>query len=108
MAYRPACATQRHRASAKATAEGPRLTGTRVAISGASRRTDLPSRQARIATHSPILLSYPHAKIVQFDSTGVAEIGFEDTEHFAVTRDFLNNYPRRLEQLLQDDVDTKR
>ena len=59
-----------------------------------------------IATHSPILLSYPHAKIVQFDGTGVTEIAFEDTEHFAVTRDFLNNYPRRLEQLLQDDADT--
>lgn len=59
-----------------------------------------------IATHSPILLSYPHAKIVQFDGTGVTEIAFEDTEHFAVTRDFLNNYPRRLQQLLQDDVDT--
>lgn len=55
-----------------------------------------------IATHSPILLSYPHAKIVLFDATGVSEVAFEDTEHFAVTRDFLNNYPRRLEQLLAD------
>jgi predicted ATPase len=56
-----------------------------------------------IATHSPILLSYPHAKIVQFDGAGVAEVKYEDTEHFAVTRDFLNHYPRRLEQLLADD-----
>lgn len=58
-----------------------------------------------IATHSPILLSYPHAKIIQFDKSGVSEVAFEDTEHFAVTRDFLNNYPRRLEQLLSDDAD---
>lgn len=56
-----------------------------------------------IATHSPILLSYPHAKIVLFDGSGVSDVAFEDTEHFAVTRDFLNNYPRRLEQLLGDD-----
>jgi len=56
-----------------------------------------------IATHSPILLSYPNAKIIQFDRSGLTEIAFEDTEHFAVTRDFLNNYPRRLEQLFQDD-----
>lgn len=55
-----------------------------------------------IATHSPILLSYPHARIIRFSSTGLAQVAFEDTEHFAVTRDFLNNYPRRLEQLLQD------
>ena len=58
-----------------------------------------------IATHSPILLSYPHAKIIQFDQSGISEVAFEDTEHFAVTRDFLNNYPRRLEQLLSDDAD---
>jgi predicted ATPase len=63
------------------------------------------SSQFVIATHSPILLSYPHARIVQFDSSGVSEVAFEDTEHFSVTRDFLNNYPRRLEQLLADDDD---
>ena len=56
-----------------------------------------------IATHSPILLSYPHAKILQFDGAGITEVAFEDTEHYAVTRDFLNNYPRRLEQLLADE-----
>lgn len=59
-----------------------------------------------IATHSPILLSYPHAKIIQFDGSGISEVAFEDTEHFAVTRDFLNNYPRRLEQLFRDDAES--
>ena len=56
-----------------------------------------------IATHSPILLSYPNAKILQFDSSGISEVAYEDTEHFAVTRDFLNHYPRRLAQLLADE-----
>lgn len=56
-----------------------------------------------IATHSPILLSYPHARIIQFDGSGVSETTYEDTEHYAVTHDFLNNYSRRLEQLLADD-----
>jgi predicted ATPase len=60
------------------------------------------SSQFVIATHSPILLSYPHAKIVQFDRSGLAEVAYEDTEHYAITRDFLNNYPRRLDQLLGD------
>lgn len=58
-----------------------------------------------IATHSPILLSYPNARIFQFDSTGINQVSFEETEHFAITRDFLNNYPRRLEQLFSDDPD---
>jgi len=59
-----------------------------------------------IATHSPILLAYPRAKILQFDSAGVSEVGYEDTEHYAVTRDFLNHYERRLQQVLADDEDT--
>ncbi len=57
-----------------------------------------------IATHSPILLFYPHARILQFDNSGISEVAYEDTEHFAVTRDFLNHYPRRLEQLLADEA----
>lgn len=56
-----------------------------------------------IATHSPILLSYPHAKIVLFDGTGLSEVAYEDTEHYAVTHDFLNNYRARLDRLLDQD-----
>ena len=56
-----------------------------------------------IATHSPILLAYPRAKIVLFDGTGMSEVKYEDTEHYAVTKDFLNNYPRRIQQLLEED-----
>jgi predicted ATPase len=56
-----------------------------------------------IVTHSPILLAYPGAKILAFDASGITEMAYEDTEHYAVTRDFLNHYPRRLEQLLAPD-----
>jgi len=56
-----------------------------------------------IATHSPILLAYPNAKILSFDASGMTEVAYEDTEHYAITRDFLNHYPRRLEQLLGED-----
>jgi len=55
-----------------------------------------------IATHSPILLAYPRASILSFDKTGITPIDYEDTEHFATTRDFLNHYPRRLQQLLDE------
>jgi predicted ATPase len=56
-----------------------------------------------IATHSPILLAYPRAKILLFDEGGISHVDYEDTEHYAVTRDFLNHYPRRLQQLLEED-----
>jgi predicted ATPase len=56
-----------------------------------------------IATHSPILLSYPRSKILQFDGSGISSVSYEDTEHYSITRDFLNNYPRRLQQILEAD-----
>ena len=41
-----------------------------------------------------------------FDQTGLGEVTYEDTEHYVITRDFLNNYRRRLEMLLVDGEDT--
>jgi predicted ATPase len=63
----------------------------------------LDESQLVIATHSPILLAYPHARIVRFDADGVSEVAYEDTEHFALTRDFLNHHQSRVRQLLADD-----
>lgn len=47
--------------------------------------------QFLIATHSPILICYPDASIYQFDEGGVSETHYEDTEHFYLTKSFLNN-----------------
>ena len=56
-----------------------------------------------IATHSPILMAYPSAKIVLFDSHGLQEVEYEQTEHYVITRDFLNNHKRRLHNLFSLD-----
>lgn len=56
-----------------------------------------------IATHSPILLAYPNAKILQFSDQGIKEVEYEETDHFMVTKDFLNNYPKRIRQLIEDE-----
>jgi predicted ATPase len=56
--------------------------------------------QFLIATHSPILLGYPHADIYQLDVNGLQRIEYEQTEHYRVTRDFLNRYPAMLSELL--------
>lgn len=44
-----------------------------------------------IATHSPILLSYPEALIYQLSERGVGRIDYENTPHYILTRDVLNN-----------------
>lgn len=44
-----------------------------------------------IATHSPILMAYPGATIYEINEEGMTAVALEDTEHFSVTRNFLNN-----------------
>ncbi len=45
-----------------------------------------------LATHSPILMTYPEARIVSFDSNPLNPIAFEDTNHYQITRGILT-YP---------------
>jgi predicted ATPase len=54
---------------------------------------DMVGRKAQfiIATHSPILMAFPGASIISFDSHPVKEIVYEDIEHVNLTRSFLNN-----------------
>ncbi|KQZ18275.1 AAA family ATPase [Caulobacter sp. Root1472] len=56
-----------------------------------------------IATHSPILLGYPDAWIYQASERGLDRVDYEDTEHFQVTRNFLNRRQTFLDVLLADD-----
>jgi predicted ATPase len=39
-----------------------------------------------IATHSPILLSYPGAQILSFDGARIEEVAYEDTTHYKIYR----------------------
>ncbi len=66
------------------------------------RMHDLLARNSQfiIATHSPILMAYPGAQIYQIARSGIEPIAYEDTEHFQVTRAFLNRHEQMLEKLL--------
>lgn len=57
-----------------------------------------------IATHSPILLAYPGARIFQFSEKGIETICYEETEQFQVTKHFLNDYQRRIAYLTRNDL----
>lgn len=56
--------------------------------------------QLVVATHSPILMAYPGAKILLLDEAGMRPVRYEDTEHVQITRDFLNEPSRYLRHLL--------
>ncbi|MGM7681863.1 AAA family ATPase [Cytobacillus sp. Hm23] len=44
-----------------------------------------------IATHSPILLGFPMAQILSFDTSPISTIDYEQTSHYQITRRFLEN-----------------
>lgn len=56
-----------------------------------------------IATHAPILMAAPGARILSFDDPPVAPIAFEDVEAVTLVRDFLNAPERYLRQIWADE-----
>lgn len=44
-----------------------------------------------IATHSPILMAFPGATIYQVTEEGMDPVELEETEHYSITRNFLND-----------------
>lgn len=54
-----------------------------------------------IATHSPLLLAFPEARIYSFDTTPVQAVAYEELDHVRITRDFLNAPERYLNQILE-------
>jgi len=54
-----------------------------------------------IATHSPILMAYPKAKILMIGEEGVEEVQFEDTEHYRIYKRFFSDYKSLINQILE-------
>jgi predicted ATPase len=50
-----------------------------------------PHAQFIIASHSPILLSYPDAAIYSFDGDSIQRIKYEETQYYTIYNDFFNN-----------------
>lgn len=56
--------------------------------------------QLIIATHSPILMAYPGAQILQLSEQGICRVKYRDTEHYRVTKEFLDDPERILHYLI--------
>lgn len=57
--------------------------------------------QLIIATHSPMLISFPDAQIYQLSDDGIESVKYEQTEHYQLTKNFLNSPQRMLKHLLE-------
>ncbi len=46
--------------------------------------------QFTISTHSPILMTFPGAEIYELTENAIRSVRYQETEHFQVTKQFLN------------------
>jgi len=58
-----------------------------------------------VATHSPIIMAYPDASIFVLDEDGIETTDYTDTEHYQITKQFMNNHGGMLDQLLEPEPD---
>lgn len=56
-----------------------------------------------IATHSPLLMALPGAKILSFDDGTIREVAWDKLDHVTITRSFLNDPSAYLRHLLESD-----
>jgi len=74
-----------------------------MALLAAMHRLVQRNSQFIIATHSPILLGFPGATIHLFSERAMTHTAYLDTEHYQITKAFLDNPERMLKELLRAD-----
>jgi predicted ATPase len=60
----------------------------------------LNNAQFIISTHSPFLMSIPGAQVLLMNNEGIKEVSYKDTEHYQLTKLFLDS-PERFHQQLK-------
>ena len=56
-----------------------------------------------IATHSPILMANPDAVIYNLTPDGIERISLEETDHYMLMKQFINNRERMLQELFLEE-----
>ena len=54
-----------------------------------------------ISTHSPILMTFPNAEILEITEDGIKSVDYKDTEHFLITKRFMDAPEKMIESLLE-------
>ena len=53
-----------------------------------------------IATHSPILMAFPDAEILQFSESGIEKVKYYETEHYKITKLFIEEPEKMIHHLI--------
>jgi predicted ATPase len=73
-----------------------------LAVLSAIVRAARAGAQFIIATHSPVLLACPGARIYELDETGFSECAYDDLDAVRLTRGFLDSPERYLQAALDE------
>lgn len=55
-----------------------------------------------ISTHSPLIMAFPGANVVELTEDGLASVDYRDTEHWQITQHFLENPEQMLAYLFDN------
>lgn len=55
-----------------------------------------------IATHAPILMAYPGAEVYELSEDGICSVDYRQTEHYRLTRRFLENPEKTMHYLFDE------
>lgn len=66
------------------------------------RRLEKKNSQFIISTHSPILMAYPGAELLYLTQEGIRSVSYKETEHFQLTKQFLDSPERMFKYLLDE------
>jgi len=55
-----------------------------------------------ISTHSPILMTFPDSEVLKITKEGIRSVNYKDTEHYIVTKRFMDAPEKMIESLLGD------
>ena len=54
-----------------------------------------------IATHSPIIMAFPGADIIQFSENGMERVSYNETESYRITKQFMDDPERMIKYLFE-------
>ena len=57
-----------------------------------------------IATHSPFLMAFPNATVLELSERGIREVDYKDTEHYKTSKAFFDGPERLMHYLLHDNT----
>ena len=56
-----------------------------------------------ISTHSPILMTFPDAEVLEITAAGIQPVHYKDTEHYIVTKRFMDAPEKMVESLFDGE-----